>query len=109
MNQNNYPSVEIKTSYITVNNLLLVINSLSTIHQDVNNLFTKGYCGLFHIFLKKLRPDAEMYYNSDHVITKIEDRYFDITGEISLSTVIKDNYLHINMFGENHHDNLTIR
>jgi hypothetical protein len=45
-------------------------------------IFTHGACYQFHLILKSKFPEAIPYYNEDHVISKIGDSYFDITGEV---------------------------
>lgn len=47
-------------------------------------VYTEGSCYHFHLILKKVFPNAEPYYDLDHVITKIDDKYYDITGEVRL-------------------------
>lgn len=47
--------------------------------QDV---YTNGSCYHFYLILKEVFPDAECYYDEDHVVTKIDDKFYDITGEI---------------------------
>jgi len=46
------------------------------------NIFTKGSCFNFYLILKQMYPQALAYYNEDHVITFIDGKYYDITGEI---------------------------
>lgn len=55
-----------------------------------------GGCLKFHYLLKYVFPDAEGWYNSNHVVTKIGDRFFDIDGEFCLD----DSYLSFVDFGE---------
>lgn len=45
-------------------------------------VYTKGSCYHFYLILKKVFPSAEAYYNINHVITKIDSKYYDITGEV---------------------------
>jgi len=45
-------------------------------------VYTEGSCYHFYLILKKVFPNAEAYYDLDHVITKIGDRFYDITGEV---------------------------
>lgn len=45
-------------------------------------VYTEGSCYHFYLILKQVFPDAQAYYDSDHVITKIDDRFYDITGEV---------------------------
>jgi len=45
-------------------------------------VYTEGSCYHFYLILKEVFPDAECWYDLDHVITKIDNRYYDITGEV---------------------------
>ena len=36
----------------------------------------------FFVILKSIFPNSVAYYNSDHIITKIDDKYYDITGQV---------------------------
>ena len=55
--------------------------------------YTSGGCYAFYLKLKARFPEAEGYYNMDHVITKIGDRYYDSTGEVEIT-----NHLNINKY-----------
>lgn len=54
----------------------------------VRDLFPESYapysggCLKFHFLLKMMYPQAAGYYNSNHVITEIDEHYYDITGEV---------------------------
>lgn len=45
-------------------------------------VYTEGSCYHFYLILKEVFPEAEPYYDMDHVITKIDGRFYDITGEV---------------------------
>lgn len=45
-------------------------------------VYTEGSCYHFYLILKEVFPDAEAYYDEDHVITKIDGKFYDITGEV---------------------------
>jgi hypothetical protein len=36
----------------------------------------------FHVVLRRIYPEAVPYFNINHVITRIGDKYYDITGEV---------------------------
>lgn len=58
---------------------------ISTIRDSFigsQQVYTEGSCYHFYLILKQVFPNAEAYYDLDHVITKISDKYYDITGEI---------------------------
>lgn len=53
-------------------------------------VYTNGSCYQFYKLLKSKFSDALAYYNSDHVITKIGDLFYDITGIVDITN-------HLNM------------
>ena len=44
-------------------------------------VYSFGNCYQFYEILKIIYPDAEAYYDGNHVWTKIDNRFFDIYGE----------------------------
>lgn len=62
----------------------------STADKEMVRIFTCGGCYKFHLILKEVFPDAIPYKvkNSDgvmhHVLTKIDEHYFDIIGGYSV-------------------------
>lgn len=72
---------------------LQILNQISLIrnsHSEMVNIFTKGSCLNLHLILKSIYPDAELYYNNDHVISRIDNCFYDITGSVSGKGYIKD-------------------
>jgi hypothetical protein len=61
------------------------IQSIRESFPDSVRVYTLGSCYRFYLILKNIYPAAEPYYNiiEGHVITKIDGRYYDITGEVS--------------------------
>lgn len=58
---------------------------ISTIRDSFigsQQVYTEGSCYHFYLILKQVFPTAECWYDSDHVITKIENKFYDITGEV---------------------------
>lgn len=49
-------------------------------------VYTEGSCYHFYLILKQVFPEAKAYYDADHIITKIGDKFYDITGEIIMNT-----------------------
>lgn len=43
-------------------------------------VYTQGSCYQLYLILKYIFPEAEAYYNCDHIITKIKNVYYDING-----------------------------
>lgn len=76
---------------------------ISTIRNSFSGsvkVYTEGSCYQFYKILKIAFPQAEAYYNSDHVITKIGNRFYDITGEVQ-----KINHLEM----DEHYPNSTVK
>lgn len=46
-------------------------------------VYTEGSCYHFYLILKEVFPSAKPYYDMDHVVTKINGRFYDITGEVA--------------------------
>lgn len=55
-----------------------------------------GGCLKFHKLLKAVFPEANGYYNSDHVITEIDGDFYDIDG----ATSDIGGFLPINEYGD---------
>jgi len=45
-------------------------------------VYTEGSCYHFYLILKEVFPEAQAYYDEDHIITKINGKFYDITGEV---------------------------
>lgn len=45
-------------------------------------VYTEGSCYHFYLILKEVFPDADPWYDNEHIVTKIGDKFYDITGEI---------------------------
>lgn len=48
----------------------------------MEDIFLKGSCLNLYLILRNIFPEAVPYYNSDHIITKIDDRFYDIKGTV---------------------------
>ncbi len=59
-----------------------LIYAIESSFKDSIDYFTNGECYAFYNILKAAFPEAEAYYDSNHVITKIGDKFYDITGEV---------------------------
>ena len=64
-----------------------VIEFISLIRNSCPELqtkiFTEGACFQFYLILRNRFPQARAYYDMNHVVTKIDDKFYDITGEVS--------------------------
>lgn len=62
-----------------------ILNFIATIrdsHSMMIEIFTKGSCLNFYYILRKVYPESVPYFNVNHIITKIDDRFYDITGQV---------------------------
>jgi arginyl-tRNA synthetase len=62
-----------------------VLEFIDTLRQSdryIESIYLQGGCYQFYKILKSLFPTASPYFNSkkDHVVTKIDDIYYDIRG-----------------------------
>lgn len=62
--------------------ILSFLQELKNSHPEMAAIFTQGSCMNLFCILRVLHPSAECYYNSDHVITKIDGQYYDINGVV---------------------------
>ncbi|KAB7891426.1 hypothetical protein [Poseidonibacter ostreae] len=57
-------------------------------------VYTKGSCYGFHKILKEIFPDAVAFYKDEHIVSKIDNKYYDITGEV------KENFIPLDEVAE---------
>ena len=55
---------------------------LKNSHPSMEKIYTNGSCMNLFCILKSLWPEAVAYYNIGHIITKIDDKYYDINGQV---------------------------
>lgn len=58
---------------------------ISTIRDSFigsQQVYTEGSCYHFYLILKEVFPNAKPYYDEDHIITEIDNKFYDITGEV---------------------------
>ena len=46
-------------------------------------VYTEGSCYHFHLILKEVFEDAVPFWDGDHIISKIDNKFYDITGEVA--------------------------
>lgn len=63
-------------------NILSFIKTIRDSFEGSELIYTHGSCFKFYLILEKVFPSAEPFYDEDHVITKIGNRFYDITGEV---------------------------
>jgi hypothetical protein len=63
---------------------LELIDALRRTDRYIETIFTQGGCYQFHIFLKRIWPEAVPFQTDemDHVVSLIGGKFYDITGEV---------------------------
>ena len=56
--------------------------ALRRLHPELETQCLNGSCFKLYLLVKEVWPDAEPWYDGDHVITKIGNSFFDIRGEV---------------------------
>lgn len=69
-----------KRRRVRVKRFLELLRSANPDHMTV--IYTQGSCYHLYTLLKFNWPTAEAYYNLDHVIVRIDDDFYDITGPL---------------------------
>lgn len=61
------------------------INTLRESDRYIQNIYLSGGCYQLYLILKTIFPDATPYINAekDHVVTKIDEQFYDITGIVT--------------------------
>ena len=65
--------------------ILKLITALRNTDSYIEDIFTRGSCYRFHLFLKELFPECEpcMTRDREHVVTLYKGSYYDITGLVA--------------------------
>jgi len=84
---------------MTHKQILDFISAIRDSFDGAEHVYTKGSCYQFFLILKSVVPKAQAYNNSDHVITKIGEGYYDITGEVNI-----ENHLPVDGYYYSHED-----
>ena len=63
--------------------ILKFIETIRTSFIGSETVYTQGSCYQFYKILKSVFPQANAYYDSNHVITEIEGNFYDITGQVN--------------------------
>lgn len=69
--------------------ILSLIKEIRNSHSAMIRIFSCGSCLNLFCILQVVYPEAEAYFNIDHIVTKINGRYYDIRGELSRSYIEK--------------------
>lgn len=66
----------------TMNQVECFISTVRDSFIGSQQVYTEGSCYHFYLILKQVFPDAEPYYDHDHILTKINGEFYDITGKV---------------------------
>lgn len=66
-------------------NILNLISILRESHSQMENIYLHGSCFDLFRLLHSVYPEAIPYTNCNHIITRIDDKYYDITGVVNPS------------------------
>jgi len=69
--------------------ILNFINTLRMSDKYIESIYTQGGCYQFYLVLKSIFPESIPFFNSkkDHIVTKIDDIYYDIKGVYTGATL----------------------
>lgn len=73
--------------------VLSFLAALRDVHPDMARWGLHGGCFRVYLVLKQRFPDAQPWYDSNHVLTKIGDHYFDIRGQVEPESEVGAQYL----------------
>lgn len=62
--------------------ILKVIGAIRTSFIGADYIYKNGSCFQFVKILQEIFPSVECWYDQDHAIAKIRDKYYDISGEV---------------------------
>ncbi|EOZ0474842.1 TPA: hypothetical protein ACVMZV_002291 [Pseudomonas aeruginosa] len=62
--------------------VLAFLSALRELHPDMPRWGLHGGCFRVYLVLKNRFPEAEPWYDGDHVLTRIAERFYDIRGEV---------------------------
>jgi hypothetical protein len=66
------------------NDILRFIDALRNSDRYIEIIYMNGSCYQFHLLLKTFFPESEAFLSKEknHIITKYNNKYYDITGEV---------------------------
>ena len=62
--------------------ILNTIGEIRRSHSEMTNIYLNGSCLNMFCILRSIYPQAKAWFNIDHVITEIDGRFYDITGQV---------------------------
>lgn len=74
--------------------ILYLIKLIRDSFKNSIEVYTKGSCVKFCMILKYIFPKGKILYDCNHAIFELNNRYFDISGEVE-----KENHIPIEEYG----------
>lgn len=62
--------------------VLAFLNCVRELHPEIEHACLHGKCFRLYMLLASCWPEAEPWYDGNHVITKIDEKYYDIRGQV---------------------------
>lgn len=75
-------------------NHLEILNFIKTIRESFYGsemIYSNGSCYQFYLILKNIDNNAIAYFKDNHIVTKINNKYYDIYGEKIGDFILFDN------------------
>lgn len=69
------------------------LSALRELHPDMSRWGLHGGCFKVFLAIKQAFPDAEPWYDSNHVITKVGGEFYDIRGQVEPVSEVGAQYL----------------
>lgn len=81
--------------------VLAFLAAMRDVHPDMPRYGLNGGCFRVYLLLKQCFPGAEAWYDSNHVITKIGDAFYDIRGQVEPESAVGAQYLRMDRLAFN--------
>lgn len=66
--------------------ILSLITLIRESHSAITDIYTKGSCLNFFCILHSIYPEAIAWFNINHIISEIDGKFYDITGEVKCTS-----------------------
>jgi len=62
--------------------ILNILSILRDTHPDMVKIYREGSCIDLFLLLRQIFPEADAYWDDNHIVTKIGKYYYDIDGVV---------------------------
>ena len=82
-----------------MNNIEEFISLIRDSFVGSQQVYTNGSCYHFYLILKNIYPSAICWYDESHIVTEIDGKFYDITGEVQKNSnlLIMDHPAHYSL------------